>query len=74
MMTPTLDLRHRGRAWGKVRAVCVLDRYEAAIRLERARQRIRENTRYGFPVTLAHRTEVKDAEREYAAATTAAGH
>lgn len=45
------------------------DRYEAAIRLERIRQQIRENARYGFPITNTHRIEVQEAEAEYDLAT-----
>ena len=48
------------------------DRYEAAIRLERVRQQIRENLRYGFPTTNTHMIEMQAADREYVAATDAA--
>lgn len=68
-----LAYRSNGRAWGKARVVRVFDRYEAAIRLERARKIVRENHRYGFPVTPTHLAEVHAAELEYAAATAAAG-
>jgi len=47
------------------------DRYEAAIRLERARQVVRESTRYGLPVTRQHLAEVRAAEQIYEAATAA---
>lgn len=47
------------------------DRYEAAIRLEKARQNIRESDRYGFPVTRTHRDEVHIAEAAYDEATAA---
>lgn len=46
-----------------------LNRYDAAIRLERARQIIRENCRYRFPVTAQHLDAVQVAEREYNVAT-----
>ena len=48
-----------------------VDRYEAAIRLERARQIVRENIRYGYPVTQLHTVEVHDAEHDYVRATNA---
>jgi hypothetical protein len=48
-----------------------IDRYEAAIRLERARQVVRESTRYNFPVTSRHLAEVRAAEEIYEAATAA---
>lgn len=67
-----LDLSSRGRAWGKTRAARAVDRYEAAIRLERVRQQIRENLRYGFPITNTHMIEMQAAGREYVAATDAA--
>jgi hypothetical protein len=65
-----------GRANGKTYSVKetllkvrLEDRYEAAIRLEKARQNIRETGRYGFPVTRAHREEVHAAEAAYNHAT-----
>ena len=67
----TLAHRSNGRAWSKPLVVPTADRYEAAIRLERARLHIRENFRYGFPVTAVHLAEVQAAEREYASATAA---
>lgn len=45
------------------------DRYEAAIRLEKIRQQLREAARYGFTVTLPMANEVREAEAEYDAAT-----
>jgi hypothetical protein len=66
-----LVFRNTGRAWGKVRAVQMADRYEAAIRLEQARQQVRECSRYGFPTTRTHQDEVHAAELAYDAATAA---
>lgn len=48
------------------------DRYEAAIRLERSGQRIRECARWGFVVTAADCDEARAAREEYDAATAAA--
>ena len=48
----------------------VLNRVVAAQRLERARQIVREHTRYGYAVTQQHITAVHDAERDYELATT----
>jgi hypothetical protein len=45
------------------------DRYEAAIRLERARQHVRELGRCGGTVTEVDANEVRQAEREYDRAT-----
>lgn len=45
------------------------DRYEAAIRMEKARQRIREANRYGFRVTQADAAELAQATAEYDMAT-----
>ena len=45
------------------------DRYEAAIRLERIRQLMREYARYGYPLTVQHMAECRAAEAEYDAAT-----
>lgn len=47
----------------------LINRYLAAIRLERARQIVRELIRYGYPVTVEQVREVRDAERAYLAAT-----
>jgi hypothetical protein len=44
-------------------------RYRAAEGLERARQVIRENVRYGFPVTQPQTDAVRFAEHEYDQAT-----
>lgn len=67
-----------GRANGKTYSVKetllkvrLEDRYEAAIRLEKARQNIRETDLYGFPVTRTHRDEVHTAELAYDEATAA---
>lgn len=60
-----------GRGWGKVYKKRLGDRYEAAIRLERIRQLMRESSRYGLVVTRAHRDELHTAEVEYNAATAA---
>lgn len=49
-----------------------LDRYEAAIRLERVRQQIRETLRYGFPITGTHREEMRLASEAYVRACDAA--
>jgi hypothetical protein len=46
-----------------------IDRYEAAVRLERIRQQMREATRYGFVITRAQVAEAAAAEAEYDAAT-----
>lgn len=58
-----------GLTWKELRAVRLLDRYEAAIRLEQIRQQIRECCRFGFPVTLVHQAELQAAERQYTSAT-----
>lgn len=47
------------------------DRYEAAIRLERACQLIRESERYGFPVSQRQAAEAEQASAEYDLATAA---
>jgi len=70
-MSFTLAYRTNGRAWGKAHAVRLFDRYEAAIRLEKARQKLRELTRFGFPVTEADVAECSAAMREYESATAA---
>jgi DNA polymerase IIIc chi subunit len=70
-MPLNLAYRSNGRAWGKTRVVRVFDRYEAAIRLEKARQKLRELTRFGFPVTEADVAECSAAMREYESATAA---
>jgi hypothetical protein len=57
------------RGNGKTTLHCVADRYEAAIRLERARQVVRECGRYGLPVNAQHTAELHAAEAEYDAAT-----
>jgi hypothetical protein len=54
-----------------IRALRVEDRYEAAIRLEKARQLIRESGRYGFPITRAMNDSLHDAEAAYGRATAA---
>lgn len=41
------------------------DRYEAAIRLERARGKIRELNRYHFPVSKSDTAELHAAIEEY---------
>lgn len=66
---PDLVFEIVGRGWGKVWKRRLLDRYEAAIRLELIRQEVRECARYGFPITQAHCAEVADAERNYDRAT-----
>lgn len=45
------------------------NRVAAAQRLERARQVVRENTRYGLPVTKPHLDAIQKAERDYDQAT-----
>ena len=45
------------------------NRYAAAVRLERARQIVRECLRYGFPVTATDVAEVNAAEIAYDKAT-----
>lgn len=45
-----------------------VDHYEAAVRLERIRQQVREASRYGFTVTRTMRDEVSAAEKEYTVA------
>jgi len=50
------------------------DRYEAAIRLERIRQTVREYLRYGVPVTAPHFEEMERANAEYDAATKTADY
>lgn len=63
-----------GRANGKVTLFydgLAEDRYEAAIRLEKARQNIREHLRYGFPVTRALTAEAQTAEAAYSRTTAA---
>jgi hypothetical protein len=47
-------------------------RIEAALRLEIARQVIRESIRYGFPVTVQHMHAVHAAEADYDLATSLA--
>ena len=47
------------------RFVAAIDRFAAAVALERARQVIREHTRYGFPVTRQHLAAVQAAESWY---------
>lgn len=47
------------------------DRYEAAIRLERARATVRLGYRYNLPVTRTDIAEVVAAEEEYDLATAA---
>jgi hypothetical protein len=44
-------------------------RFEAACRMERARQIVRECKRYGYPVTPTDIHAVHDAERDYDLAT-----
>ena len=63
--------RPGGRPWTKIRANVAFDRYEAAIRLERARQRLRELVRYGFTVTESDAAECVAAVQEYDSATAA---
>lgn len=45
------------------------NRLDAALRLERARQIARENTRYGYPVTQQHVDAIHAAEHDYDQAT-----
>jgi hypothetical protein len=47
----------------------MINRYEAAVRWELARQIVRECKNYGFPVTLTDVAEVHAAERQYDRAT-----
>lgn len=48
-------------------------RLDAAENLERARQVIRENNRYGYPVTVAHREALHAADLAYDRETRLAG-
>lgn len=48
------------------------DRYEAAIRLEQSRHRLRVLHRNGLPITDADAAECAAARREYESATAAA--
>lgn len=47
----------------------VPSRVKTALRLEIARQIVRESVRYGFPVTIQQVLAVRNAERDYDLAT-----
>ena len=47
----------------------IADRFHAAEKLERARQVVRENQRYGFPVTKQHADAIRAADFAYDLAT-----
>lgn len=49
----------------RLRFITPADRFAAARALERARQVVRETTRYGFPVTRQHFDAVRAAESWY---------
>jgi hypothetical protein len=57
-----------------IRPVIPADRLAAAIALERARQTIREHTRYGFPVAPQHLHAVQAAAADYDLTTKALRH
>jgi len=73
-MTMSITFRNTPRGFGKrLAAAAMVDRYEAAIRLERARQLMREAVRYGFTVTEPMAAEIRNAEAEYDQATQLCG-
>lgn len=72
---PDLEARAAAAmAWGRLVREKMIDRYEAAVQLERARQQVRECGRAGITLTLVHQEEVQAAERAYTAATNAIAH